>query len=199
MKCPPLAGIVINVRGRQEQGTVEPGEYESLRDRIMREVLEIRDPRTGEQIVSRVYRREELYEGQYVERAPDIIVWCHDMYKEGPLAQGPLVGEVPYDELVQVPGSHDERGIFLAKGPGIASGRKLDGAQLIDVPPTVLHAMELPVPSDMDGKVLMDVFSGAAREVETVDLSLSRQSAETFLSEDEEQQIKEKLKGWGYL
>ncbi|MBV9279683.1 MAG: alkaline phosphatase family protein [Chloroflexi bacterium] len=199
MKCPPLAGIVINLQGRQPQGIVPPEEYEALRGQIMRDVAELRDPRTDEPIVARVFTREELYQGPYVERAPDIIVWCHDMYKEGPLAQGPIVGQVPFDELVQVPGSHDEKGILLAKGPGVRPGLALEGARLIDVPPTVLHAMGLAVPSDMDGRVLTELFVEGARGVASVDLSLARQSEESYLSEDEEQMIKDKLKGWGYL
>lgn len=199
MKNPPLAGIVINLRGKLPQGTVDPEDYDDLRSQIMREVSHLRDPRTGEPIVKSVHTREELYDGPYVERAPDIIVWCHDMYKEGPLAQGPLVGQVPFDELVQVPGSHDEWGILLARGPGIAAGKEIDGARLIDLPPTILHAMELPVPSDMDGRVLTQLFDGEGREVERVDLELARQSTQDFLSDEEEQQIKEKLKGWGYL
>lgn len=198
MKCPPLAGIVINRRGRQPEGIVDDGEYDSLRDRIIGELHELRDPGTGEKIVEQVYKREDLYQGEYVERAPDIIVWCADMYKEGPLAKGPLVGEVPFDELVQVPGAHDEKGIFLAMGPGIERGKRLEGANLIDVPPTLLHAMELPVPDSMDGRVLTEIFT-TDRTVESVDLTLSRQTADSFLSEDEEQLIKDKLKGWGYM
>jgi predicted AlkP superfamily phosphohydrolase/phosphomutase len=199
MKCPPLAGIVINLKGRQEQGVVALEEYEPLRQRIMRELMEVRDPRTGEKVVSRVFTREELYDGPYVQRAPDLIAWCHQLYKEGPLAVGPLIGEVPYDELVRVPGSHDERGILLAMGPGIERGRVLEGARLIDVPPTILHAMELPVPSDMDGYVLTELFTEREREVASVEMALSRHSEERNLSEGEEQLIKEKLKGWGYL
>jgi predicted AlkP superfamily phosphohydrolase/phosphomutase len=199
MKCPPLAGIVINMQGRQPQGIVPPEQYEALRDQIMRDLMELRDPKSGEKVVVSVHRREELYQGPYVERAPDIIVWCGEMYKEGPLASGPLIGDVPFDELVQVPGSHDARGIFLAMGPGIAQGKVLEGARLIDVPPTILHAMELPVSSDMDGNVLSDVFADSDRQVQSVDLTLSRQSTESHLSEEEEEQIKEKLKGWGYL
>ncbi|MGI8969038.1 MAG: alkaline phosphatase family protein [Chloroflexota bacterium] len=199
MKCPPLTGIVINVAGRQPKGVVPPAEYEALRDRLMRDVQALRDPKTGEAVVRRVFRREDLYHGEFVDRAPDIIVWCHDMYKEGPLASGPLVGEVPYDELQQVPGAHDEKGILLVMGPGIAAGKQIEGASLMDVPPTILHAMELPVPSDMDGRVLTDVFAGEAREIESVDLDLARQSESNYLSDDEEQQIKDKLKGWGYL
>jgi predicted AlkP superfamily phosphohydrolase/phosphomutase len=199
MKCPPLTGIVINVKGRQHAGTVAPEDYESLRERLMRDVLNLRDPRTGETIVARVYKREDLYEGTFVERAPDIIVWCNDMYKEGPLAEGPVVGQVPFDELVQVPGSHDEKGIFLATGPGIGAGQVVEGARLIDVPPTILHAMELAVPSDMDGRVLTELWQGEGRPVQSVDLALARQSSDNYLTEDEEQLIKDKLKGWGYL
>lgn len=199
MKNPPLAGIVINQRGRQPSGIVEPSEYEALRDRLMREVTELRDPSTGQSIVHSVHKREDLYHGPYLERAPDIIVWFKDLYKEGPLAVGPLVGQVPFDELVQVPGAHDEYGIFVAKGPGIAAGREIEEASLIDVPPTILHTMGLPVPTDMDGKVLVDMYIGEHEEVETVDLDLERKSDQNFLSEDEEQLIKDKLKGWGYL
>jgi len=199
MKCPPLAGINLNVRGRQMQGMVAAEEYEGLRNAIIRDIQDLRDPKTGESVVRQVYKREELYHGEFVERAPDIIVWCHDMYKEGPLAQGPLVGEVPYDELLQVPGSHDEKGILIARGPGILSGTTVDGARLLDMPSTILHTMGLPVPAEMDGRVLAEIFVAGGRQVESTDMSLAKQSEQDFLSEDEEQQIKDKLKGWGYL
>ena len=198
MKCPPLAGIVINVQGRQAQGVIPIEQYEMVREAIIREIRDLRDPNTGEVIVRGVYKREDLYHGDFVERAPDIIVWCHDMYKEGPLAQGPLVGQVPYDELRQVPGAHDERGILLARGPQIKKGHVITGACLIDMPATILHAMELGIPADMDGQVLSDMFTDD-RAVEASDVLLDRQSDTSYLSEDEEQQIKDKLKGWGYL
>jgi predicted AlkP superfamily phosphohydrolase/phosphomutase len=57
MKCPPLAGIVINLKGRQQQGVVEPNDYEALRERIMRDLLELRDPHTGEKVVASVFKR----------------------------------------------------------------------------------------------------------------------------------------------
>jgi predicted AlkP superfamily phosphohydrolase/phosphomutase len=199
MKCPPLAGIVINVRGRQQLGTVAPDDYEALRNRIIRDVLEVRDPHTGEKIVEHAFKREELFQGEFTERSPDVIVWCKEMYKEGPLAQGPVVGQVPFDELRQVPGSHDEKGILLARGPGIAASTTVTDARLIDMTPTILHAMGLGVPADMDGRVLTEIFNEGEREVEELDMVLTPQSTESFLSQDEENQIKEKLKGWGYL
>jgi hypothetical protein len=59
--------------------------------------------------------------------------------------------------------------------------------------------MGLGVPVDMDGRVLTEIFNESEREVEELDMVLTPQSTESFLTQDEENQIKEKLKGWGYL
>ena len=179
MKCSPLAGININLRGRQPEGIVAPEDYEALRYRIIRDIQEVKDPRSGERIVQRVYKREELYDGPFVERAPDIIVWCKDLYREGAFAQGPIVSDVPFDELQQVSGAHDDQGILLAKGPQLAKGKTVYDAKLIDMTPTILHAMELPVPSDMDGRVLTEIFSDGDRAVESVELDLSKKTADS--------------------
>ncbi len=57
---------------------------------------------------------------------------------------------------------HRQYGIFVMKGPGIARGTRLTGASLLDVTPTILHCMGLPVGEDMDGRVLQDVFETPA-------------------------------------
>jgi predicted AlkP superfamily phosphohydrolase/phosphomutase len=199
IKNPPLDAIVINLRGRQPQGTVEPAEYEALRERIMQDLTDIRDPRSGEPVVAAVYSRDDLYHGPFAERAPDIVVCYREMYKEGPLARGEVIGETPFDELQAVPGAHDEKGIFLAMGPGIAPARLIEGARLIDVPATILDAMDLPVPAEMDGRVLTEIYASEKREVRSVEMAMARKSEDTYLTDEEEQQIKEKLKGWGYL
>ena len=49
-------------------------------------------------------------------------------------------------------------GIFLAYGKGIKKGKKIKGAKIYDIAPTVLHIFGLPIPKDMDGKVLDDIF-----------------------------------------
>ena len=50
-------------------------------------------------------------------------------------------------------------GIFMAKGPQIRARHTLNQANLIDLAPTILYSMGLPIPKDMDGQVLFDVFS----------------------------------------
>ncbi|MGC9332561.1 MAG: alkaline phosphatase family protein, partial [Anaerolineae bacterium] len=64
--------VYLNVAGARPEGIVQPGqEYEALKEWIATQALELRDPRTGEPLVDRVYRREEIYTGRYIDRAPD--------------------------------------------------------------------------------------------------------------------------------
>ena len=72
-------GIYINVKGREPHGIVEPGqEYEDVRTRIMAELVSLVDTATGQPAVSGVYRREELYSGEYLSRMPDIFLGLDD-------------------------------------------------------------------------------------------------------------------------
>ncbi len=53
---------------------------------------------------------------------------------------------------------HRHYGIFVAKGPGIPAGERVYGATVLDITPTILHLMGLPVGADMDGKALTTVL-----------------------------------------
>ncbi len=67
-----------------------------------------------------------------------------------------------------ISGGHHTRGIVIAKGPGVAPGTRFDDASLLDVAPTVLWLLGLPIGEDMDGKVLLQAFDpvyAAARPV----------------------------------
>ena len=65
-----FGNIVINLRGRESTGIVEPGaEYERAARRDHRARLELRDPE-GERIVAAVHRREELFDGPTSRRSP---------------------------------------------------------------------------------------------------------------------------------
>lgn len=64
---------------------------------------------------------------------------------------------------------HRPQGLFAIAGPGMAAGVRLDGAQLFDVAPTVLHAFGLPVGRDMRGAVLKEVFVDGAKELRQIE------------------------------
>ena len=64
----------FNVIGREPHGCVQPGaEYEQVREQIMAHLAQLRDPETGELVVERIYKREEIYSGPQLELAPDIV------------------------------------------------------------------------------------------------------------------------------
>ena len=58
-------------------------------------------------------------------------------------------------------GSHRLDGILLAMGPGIRQGAKVSGATTYDLAPTWLHALDQPIPADLEGKVLSGLFSNS--------------------------------------
>jgi predicted AlkP superfamily phosphohydrolase/phosphomutase len=67
--------IYINTAGERPQGIVQPGAaYRALREEIAAQALEMRHPATGERIVERVVRREEVYAGRHLDRTPDLIL-----------------------------------------------------------------------------------------------------------------------------
>jgi predicted AlkP superfamily phosphohydrolase/phosphomutase len=150
-------GIYINLKGRQPHGCVEPGAaYESLRQEIAAGLAELRDSRNNAPLFEQVYLREEIYAGPYLERAPDLlpIVNGHN----GLLRSGFGDGNLVHYQSDQPYGCHHPDGIFIAHGPGIRRGIRLPAATVMDVTPTVLYSLGLPVPRDMEGEVLTGAF-----------------------------------------
>ncbi len=201
---PPVEGIMINVIGRQPEGCVQPGEeYEVLRTRILEEVRDLRDPKTGEAIVLEAYRREELYHGERLEMAPDIILVTQDSYKGGTSIQE-LISAVPLDVLGKLSGVHRMDGIILAQGPHIRQKETIEGAGIIDVAPTILYALGMPIPSDMDGKPLTDLFDGAYVQQSEPSYTGERKhesvaDVDFEYTEEEEENVRLKLEALGYL
>jgi predicted AlkP superfamily phosphohydrolase/phosphomutase len=198
---PSVEGIVLNVLGRQAQGIVEPGAaYEALRDRLLAELAELRDPENNQPIVARASRREDLFEGPYVDDIPDILLELHPSYTGGSALHGSLVTALPLNELSAYSGSHSPTGLFVFNGPGVRRGHWLEGAHIQDLAPTLMHFLGLPVASWMDGRVL-DVFQpAAARPVAYAeyDVSLPDKSG-AGLTVEEEDAIRTQLAGLGYL
>lgn len=195
--------IYLNVRGREPQGIVEPGTaYDELRNQIMVCLADLRDPETGDWVIDDIYRREEIYAGRYLDQAADILFIPKSLEYFG-------FGEYEFgsNEIIEkvvrgISGTHRMNGILMLKGQPIRRGLELKGAAIIDLAPTILHLMGVPVPQDMDGRVIVDGLKPEYAELD----SLGQGKTPTrpvsdleVLSPEEESQIVERLRGLGYV
>ncbi len=198
---PPIEGIEINLKGRQPQGAVDPSEYDQWRDYILEQLSSLRDPATGEPLVIRAYRREELHEGPNLDRAPDILLELKPDYEAGVRLKPPIVTPTPKAFLKMRSGGHTMTGIAIARGPHVRRGELLDSIELRDLAPTILYYLGLPVPENMDGRVVTEIFDPefvASRTV-TRGAALVTGGAGGGISNEEEESMRQQLRGLGYL
>ena len=172
---------------------------ESQRDDVARRVIDAleaaRDPDTGEPIIDRALRREEVYSGSELHRIPDILI---DFGERPYVASDRLAATSIVERLPAAAGGgrHRRYGILLALGPGVQAGT-IEQANIVDLAPTALHAMGLPVPDDMDGRVLAELFSDG-RAVQT-SAAASSETSEVVYTPEEEAAIEASLENLGYL
>ncbi|NOZ06930.1 MAG: hypothetical protein GXP41_11380, partial [Chloroflexi bacterium] len=146
--------VYINVAGERAEGIVRPGaEYEAVRDRIAEEALALRDPETGDRVVLRVYRREEIYTGPRTGELPDLILHT-DRRKYVSFGHADFGSNRLVEPSFGQTGHHVMEGVFALAGPFVQRGLRLEGAGILDIAPTVLHLLGLPLPRDLDGHVL---------------------------------------------
>ncbi len=145
--------IFLNVVGREPQGIVTPAEYESVRDDLIRRLGQITDDR-GRVMKTKALRPQELFDGPYVDEAPDLLVYFDDLFWRA----GQHIGndslysfdtEVGPDDAV-----HDYDGIFVLGIPGEQRGQKVR-LQLMDVAPTVLKLLNVEIPAHFEGTAVV--------------------------------------------
>jgi predicted AlkP superfamily phosphohydrolase/phosphomutase len=153
----PAASIQINLEGREPKGTVKVEEYEAVRRMIIEKILQIKDPETGQKIVQDAFTREEIYSGPFVQNAPDIVFLTQNFEYA---ATDRIYGEnLVSDPIQKGRGSHRMNGIFIAYGPDFQQGGERDHPmRIIDLTPTILFMFGAGIPSDMDGRALLDLF-----------------------------------------
>jgi predicted AlkP superfamily phosphohydrolase/phosphomutase len=197
--------IYLNVAGREPSGCVQPGEeYESTRSRIMERLLDLRDPDTGENVVEAVYQREDIYAGDYLDKAPDIVFMPTRLEYFG-------FGEYEFGshKIIEamergISGTHRMNGIFLAYGAHVSPGVEVTGASLVDLAPTILHLMSAPIPEQMDGRILQEVLCIDYQPLDLQDQETWAGSDEDAgddqgLTEEQKRVVAERLRGLGYV
>ncbi|MCH8109499.1 MAG: alkaline phosphatase family protein [Chloroflexi bacterium] len=153
--------LYINVKGRDPNGVVNPGqEYEDLRDSLIAKLQAIKDPATGEPIVEKVFKTEDVYWGAHADEGGDLLVRFKKGYRHWPrLAPGaPLITE----EKVFCSYHHDhEDGFFAMAGPDVKQGAT-GTSSIVDLAPTIMHLMSVPIPNGLDGEVMLSMMDEAS-------------------------------------
>ena len=194
----------------------DPEEYERIREDIITRAGTIRAPEKALSLITRkgvvnqedparvfqlVKKREEVFSGRHMEEVPDIVfLTSFEYFPEYQLSSKLYSRPVGKSRRV-VPGDHNRAplGIFAAAGPGIATaGRMAAPVRIYDILPTILHLMELPLPDDLDGE-LLEFLMLEKRKPESYSRAASPVHEKKELSQEEQQEMRERLKGMGYL
>jgi len=117
-----------------------------------------------------------------------------------------LNSEVVLKPRPEVVGTHRPQGIFMAKGPRMRQGLSLPALSIIDVAPTLLYCLGLPVPSDLEGRVAEQIFESAAIQQHPILVGdptcvpeAFPQGLESREDKEGEAQVLERLKNLGYV
>jgi predicted AlkP superfamily phosphohydrolase/phosphomutase len=192
--------IFLNLQGRQPNGCVAPEDARPLLDDLKAGLRTILHPETGEPLIEHVYERDELYHGPHAHLAPDLTVvltdWryrtigLHDFTTNKVIA--PAFGPT---------GDHRMEGVLIAAGPAFRTGATPFGAKLLDIAPTVLHLLGVPVPDDMDGRVLTELLEPASLSpvLEPVLVGVHSTASDSRYTPEQDAAIQQRLADLGYL
>ena len=199
--------IYINLKGRHPQGIVEPEQYDTVRQQIIDELQALRDPWEGWPI-AQAKAREEVFRGEALDEAPDIAVFLRHEYTSrmtytysggGALARLSRAEMERLERYNHPNAVHRREGVLLACGSAFKHGFELPSAEISDLAPTILHLFGLPVPEDMDGRVLSECLMDARPVRYTAAEAAPLPGEEALLDEEEAALIRQRLEGLGYL
>jgi predicted AlkP superfamily phosphohydrolase/phosphomutase len=190
-------GVWVNLIGREICGAVRQGEFDKVIEEARGALLDLADPETGEKVFELALRRHEAFSGLHADRLPDLVlVPMRDQY---------VYNERPgYGRSVvmadSTTGTHARNGILIAWGRGIKSGAQFSAQPALrDVGPTALYSLGCPLTEDMDGRLLEEIFSEAVTVCRRGSSYRHEPAHATTYSPEEEAQLKQRLRGLGYI
>jgi predicted AlkP superfamily phosphohydrolase/phosphomutase len=173
--------VFFNVKGREPEGVIAPGDYQRFRDE-MKARLEATADEQGRPLGTLVFKPDEIYRNVR-NVAPDLIAHFGALYWRS--IGGVGYGRIHVQENDTGPDdcNHAQYGAFVLAASNLPLQGRVEGARLLDVGPTLLELAGYDVPSSMQGRSLV---SGVARPEPTT-------------SAAGEEIIKERLSGLGYI
>jgi predicted AlkP superfamily phosphohydrolase/phosphomutase len=192
-----FGNVFLHRKDRFSQGWIEAGsdQYYEIRAEVMADLQALR--LDGEPLVDEIYLSEEIYHGPFVSKSPDLIVRMKNyayITRGGEEFHSNAITDFPG---VNHSGNHRMEGIFFASGsPYRNLGEVEITALLEDLIPTVFHALDLPVPLGMDGRVLKPILK-TEQEPAFYEAHIYREKTTSELQPPEEVLLR--LKALGYL
>jgi predicted AlkP superfamily phosphohydrolase/phosphomutase len=171
-------------------------------DLLAEELAAIRHPTTGEPAFD-VRRKEDLYHGPYVDKAPELVVlprderihvdssrrpWAHSFERHDRLDPELFYG---------YSGHHGLHGILAAAGPGIRPAALPDGCEITQLPATVLRLFGLSA-SGVDGPPIDAILEAVEAHAPTSDVDPSIPAEQSVYTAEEETRLVERLRDLGY-
>src|SRR5919197_5631830 len=183
-------GVSINLTGRDVDGIVDPADYEKVRDELMDRLGSFVDPKTGKKPLKAIHKREEVFKGEFAEKAPDILMVPAEGYSL-------THARSAVEDADWVSGDHRLEGTIVAVGPNVKPFESQPA--LIDLAPTIVAALDAPTAVTPKGRILHELVGGdkalTARE-STVQIPGMGESA---VSDMEAGEMEEHLRGLGYI
>jgi predicted AlkP superfamily phosphohydrolase/phosphomutase len=166
--------VHLNQRGREPRGAFDARDRTRVRTRVADALERLRDPFSKRPIVSNVYEREQLFEGPFVERAPDLLLELRldrgYSYNLMPSASAPadtgVVTRLAVADYLgkkgrSLPGSHRPRGLFIAAGPRVAQLGQLE-LGIADASAIMLARLDAALPEGARGRVPAGLLTAGA-------------------------------------
>ncbi|MHB1132745.1 MAG: alkaline phosphatase family protein [Chloroflexota bacterium] len=153
--------VYVNVKGRDPQGIVAPGEeFERVQEQIIKALYEWNDPRSGDKPIALALKNQDARVlGQFGPRTGDVI-----------FAITPRFGREHGEQLPTATwGVGDIHGLFIMKGPGVKQGAEIERTvYLADITPTICHLTELPIPAQAEGSILYQALEDPDAQVKEI-------------------------------
>jgi len=150
-----IGQIYFNLRGRESRGIVSPGaEASQLADELSVKLLTMTDPDDGAPIIRSVYKRDDIYSGEFLSNASELQIGMHEGYR---VSWQTTLGGSPeglvYPNMKKWSGDHGGYDFATTAGVLIAN-RRLTSASpsIMDIAPTVLKYFGIQIPAGTDGK-----------------------------------------------
>lgn len=192
-------GIFIN------RDNVPEDKYGAVAEEIKKRLLALRDEEEGVNVIDAVHCSRDVYSGDALQNAPDLIPICSSGYQVIAPNEFFFFGS-KYTDALFIPhrwsGRHEMEGIFVASGAAVEQGKELERISVEDVTPTILYLTGANIPEGLDGRVPTGAITkdyASKNPVKYTKQDVSSEGKASGFSDSEEKEITDKLKSLGYM